>query len=136
MNRQRQGEVGFTLVETVVAFAVLAIGLASVGASFALALRTDAQLEAKRDARELARSRLEAAGITEKLSIGRRSGREGEWRWVETIRAVRLAVEPAPANAGGAEAPQQGYWVEVVVEAAGGQVARLAALKIPSRGLP
>jgi type II secretory pathway pseudopilin PulG len=134
MNRQRQ--LGFTLVETVVAFAVLAIGLASVAASFALAMRTDARLEAKRDARELARSRLEAAGITEKLSIGRRTGREGEWRWVETIRAVRLAVEPAPANGGRAEAPQQGYWVEVVVEAAGGQVARLAALKIRGRELP
>jgi general secretion pathway protein I len=134
MNRQRQ--LGFTLVETIVAFAVLAIGLASVGASFALAMRTDAQLEAKRAAREFARSRLEAAGITEKLSIGRRTGREGEWRWVETIRAVRPAVEPAPANAGAAEAPQQGYWVEVVVEAAGGQVARLAALKIRDRELP
>ena len=134
MNKQRQ--LGFTLVETVVAFAVLAIGLASVGASFALAMRTDAQLEAKRAAREFARSRLEAAGITEKLSIGRRTGREGEWRWVETIRAVRLAVEPAPANAGRTETPQQGYWVEVVVEAAGGQVARLAALKIRDRELP
>jgi type II secretory pathway pseudopilin PulG len=134
MIRQRQ--LGFTLVEAVVAFAVLAIGLASVGVSFALATRTDAQLEAKRDARELARSRLEAAGITEKLSVGRRTGREGEWRWVETIRAVRLAVGPAPANDGRAEAPQRGYWVEVVVEATGGQVARLAALKIQGRELP
>jgi len=132
MNRQRQ--LGFTLVEAIVAFAVLALGLASVGVAFALAMRTDAQLEAKRDARELARSRLEAAGITEKLSIGRRTGREGDWRWVETIRAVRLAVEPAPD--GRAQAPQQGYWVEVVVEAAGGQVARLAALKIRRRELP
>jgi type II secretory pathway pseudopilin PulG len=131
MNRRRQ--LGFTLVETVVAFAVLAIGLASVGASFALAMRTDAQLEAKRDAREFARSRLEAAGITAKLSIGRRAGREGGWRWVETIRPVRLAIEPVPVNAGRAEHPQQGYWVEVAVEGPGGQVARLAALKIQSR---
>jgi type II secretory pathway pseudopilin PulG len=135
MNRQRQ--LGFTLVETVVAFAVLAIGLASVGASFAVAMRTDAQLEAKRDAREFARSRLEAAGVTEELSIGRRTGREGEWRWVQTIRAVRLAVvEPTPANAGRTQAPQQGYWVEVAVEAASGQVARLAALKVRAREWP
>jgi general secretion pathway protein I len=134
MNRQRQS--GFTLVETVVAFAVLAIGLGSVGASFAVAMRTDAQLEAKRDAREFARSRLEVAGVTERLSVGQRTGREGEWHWQETIRAVRLPAEAKPAQAGRAPLPQQGYWVEVAVEAAGGQVARLSALKIGSQELP
>jgi type II secretory pathway pseudopilin PulG len=134
MIRGRQ--LGFTLVEAVVAFAVLAIGLTSVGISFALAMRTDAQLEAKRDAREFARSRLEAAGITEKLSIGQRTGREGDWGWVETIRAVRFAADPAAANANRAQAAQQGYWVEVMVEAPGGQVARLAGLKIRGREVP
>jgi general secretion pathway protein I len=134
MIRERQ--LGFTLVEAIVAFAVLAIGLTSVGISFALAMRTDAQLEAKRDLREFARSRLEAAGITEKLSVGQRSGREGEWSWVETIKRVGLAADPAPANSGRAQAPQQGYWVEVVVEGPGGQVARLAGLKIQDRELP
>jgi len=128
MNRQRQR--GFTLVEAVVAFVVLAIGLASVGVSFSLAMRTDAQLRAKRDAGEFVRSRLEAVGIAEKISVGRRSGREGEWRWVETTRAVRLVGEPASVDAGRTGVQQQGYWVEIVVEAAGGQGARLAALKI------
>jgi type II secretory pathway pseudopilin PulG len=134
MIRQRQ--LGFTLVEAVVAFAVLAIGLASVGTSFALAMRTDAQLEAKRDAREFARSRLEVAGITEKLSIGRRSGGEGDWRWVETVTAIRLATDPPSASGNRTPAPQQGYWVEVLVEGPGGQVARLAGLKIQGRELP
>lgn len=124
---------GFTLVEAVVAFAVLAIGLASVGTSFALAMRTDAQLEAKRDAREFARSRLEAAGIIETLSIGRRSGGEGNWRWVETITAIRLPADSVSANAARTPAQQQGYWVEVQVEGPAGQVARLAALKIRRR---
>src|SRR5690349_7894071 len=127
----RRQQLGFTLVEAVVAFAVLAIGLASVGTSLALAMRTDAQLEAKRDAREFARSRLEAAGIIEQLSIGRRSGREGNWRWVETITAIRLPVDPASTNA--TPKPQQGYWVEVQVEGPAGQVARLASLKIPGQ---
>lgn len=127
MNSQRQH--GFTLVEALVAFAVLAIGLASVLTSFALAMRTDAELEAKRDAREFARSRLEAAGIVEKFSVGRRTGREGQWGWVETIRAVRLA-DPAPANANRAQPLQQGYWVEVAVEGPRGQIARLAGLKL------
>ena len=130
----RRQQLGFTLVEAVVAFAVLAIGLASVGTSFALAMRTDAQLEAKRDAREFARSRLEAAGIIEQLSIGRRSGREGNWRWVETITAIRLPLDPATANA--TRTPQQGYWVDVLVEGPAGQVARLAGLKIGGREQP
>src|SRR5690242_5649384 len=127
MLKRRQH--GFTLVEAVVAFAVLAIGLASVGTSFALAMRTDAQLEAKRDAREFARSRLETAGITQKLAIGRRTGREGDWRWVETVTAIRLA-DTASANGNRPPSPQQGYWVEVLVEGPGGQVARLAGLKV------
>lgn len=134
MNRERQ--LGFTLVETVVAFAVLAIGLASVGASFAVAMRTDAQLEAKREARDFARSRLEAAGLTENLAVGQRTGRDGEWYWEETIRALRLPDAGKAANAGRAPPPQQGYWVEVAVTAAGGQVARLAALKIGRQELP
>ena len=132
MIRRRQ--LGFTLVEAIVAFAVLAIGLASVGTSFALAMRTDAQLEAKRDAREFARSRLEVAGIAQKLSIGRHTGGEGDWRWVETVRAVRLAADQSSASGNPTPAPpQQGYWVEVLVEGPGGQVARLAGLKIQGR---
>jgi general secretion pathway protein I len=131
MIRQRQ--LGFTLVEAVVAFAVLAIGLASVGTSLALAMRTDAQLEAKRDAREFARSRLEAAGITGTLSVGQRTGREGDWRWMETITAIRLPADQASANVNRTPPPQQGYWVEVLVEGPAGQVARLAGLKIRGR---
>jgi type II secretory pathway pseudopilin PulG len=130
-------QLGFTLVETVVAFAVLAIGLASVGTSFALAMRTDAQLEAKRDARAFASSRLEVAGITQKLSIGRRTGSEEDWRWVETVTAISLAADQSSANGNPTPAPsQQGYWVEVMVEGPGGQVARLAGLKIRSGELP
>jgi type II secretory pathway pseudopilin PulG len=131
-----QRQLGFTLVEAIVAFAVLAIGLASVGTSFALAMRTDAQLEAKRDAREFARSRLEAAGITDKLSVGRRTGREGGWRWVETVTAIRLSQASAAANVNRTQPPQQGYWVEVLVEGPGSQTARLAGLKVRGRESP
>jgi hypothetical protein len=49
---------------------------------------------------------------------------------------VRLSTEPALAKASRTQAPQQGYWVEVAVETPGGQVARLAALKIQRRELP
>lgn len=131
-----QQQRGFTLLEAIIAFVVLAIGLTSMGVSFGLAMRTDAQLQSQRQALEFARSRLESAGIVEGLAVGRSSGREGELRWVETVTLVRLAREHLPQN-GATDAPGvQGYWVAVAVEAAGGQVARLAALKIPPRVMP
>lgn len=131
-----QQQRGFTLLEAMIAFVVLAIGLTSMGVSFGLAMRTDAQLQSQREALEFARSRLESAGITEELVVGRRGGRDGELRWVETVTLVRLAPEYPSQNGATTAPPVQGYWVAVAVEAASGQVARLAALKIPPRGMP
>lgn len=131
-----QQQRGFTLLEAIIAFVVLAIGLTSMGVSFGLAMRTDAQLQSQRQALEFARSRLEGAGSIERLVVGRRSGRDGELRWVETVTLMRLAREHLPQNGATAAPGVQGYWVAVAVEAAGGQVARLAALKIPLRVIP
>ncbi|WP_426413270.1 type IV pilus modification PilV family protein [Bradyrhizobium ganzhouense] len=131
-----QQQRGFTLLEAIIAFVVLAIGLTSMGVSFGLVMRTDGQLKSQRQALEFARSRLESAGIADGLVVGRRGGRDGELRWVETITLVRLAPQH-PSQNGATTAPGvQAYWVAVAVEAAGGQVARLAALKIPQRVMP
>jgi general secretion pathway protein I len=138
MKSRRQTERGFALIEAIIAFTVLAIGLASVGASFALAMRSDARLEASRTALRLARSRLEAAGIAEALAPGRRAGRGGgDLRWSETVTEVRTGLERQPTAAptpppGGPQA----YWVEVAVETRDGGVARLAALKIAPAPAP
>lgn len=138
MKSRRHTERGFALIEAIVAFTVLAIGLASVGASFALAMRSDARLEARRTALQLARSRLEAAGVAEPLVPGRRAGRgAGDLRWSQTVMEVRTGLEPPP-TAIPAPPPRgpQAYWVEVAVETGDGGVTRLAALKIAPEGAP
>lgn len=129
---------GFALVEAIVAFVVLAIGLAAIGASLALAMRNDARLEARRVALQLARSRLEAAGITEPLTPGRRlGGGAGNLRWSETVREVGSGPD-APRMAAPAPPPRgpQAYWVELAVEVTDGSVIRLAALKLAPPGAP
>src|SRR5262245_39645940 len=138
MNEQRRG---FTLLETIVAFVVLAIGLTTVGMSFGLAARTDMQLQAQRTALTLVRSRLESAGITEGLAVGQRAGWEGELRWTETVSLVRVTPELAARRAPTAARPTappavQGFWVEVTVEGTGGHVARLAVLQLPGADQP
>jgi general secretion pathway protein I len=136
MNQRQRG---FTLLEGIIAFVVLAIGLTAMGVSFGLAARTDMQLQSHRTALAIARSRLESAGITEQLAAGRRAGRDGELRWTETVTSVRVAGElsathnPRPPTAPPAV---QGFWVEVAVEANGGYVARLAVLKMQARAQP
>ena len=138
MNEQQRG---FTLLEAIIAFVVLAIGLTAMSVSFGLAARTDMQLQSHRTALALARSRLESAGITEQLAVGRRAGQNGELRWTETVTLVRVAPElSAPQNPAARQpnAPPAiaGFWVEVAVEANGGHVARLAGLKMPARAQP
>jgi len=136
MRRIRRSERGFALVETIVAFLVLAIGLASIGASMALAIRSDARLEARRTATQLARSRLEAAGIAETLTPGRRTGGAGKRTWSETVTAVATG----PATPAGAQASSaiglRAYWVEVTVDIGDGGAARLAALKLARVSTP
>ena len=138
MNEQQRG---FTLLEAIIAFAVLAIGLTTVGVSFGLAARTDMQLQSQRTALTLARSRLESAGITEQLAVGQRAGWEGELRWTETVSLVRVASELAARRDLTAARPTappavQGFWVEVTVEGTGGNIARLAVLKLPGPDQP
>jgi general secretion pathway protein I len=138
MKPFRHTEHGFALLEAIVAFTVLAIGIASIGAALALAMRSDARLEARRIALQLARSRLEAAGITEPLVPGRRIGRgAGNLRWSQTVTEVRTGLEPPPTAAPG-PLPRglRAYWVEVAVETGEGGATHLAALKIEPAGAP
>ena len=136
MNERQRG---FTLLEGIIAFVVLAIGLTATGVSFGLAARTDMQLQSHRTALAVARSRLESAGITEQLAAGRRAGRDGEMRWTETVTPVRVAGKPSDTHnppPPTASPAVQGFWVEVAVEANGGHVTRLAVLKLQARAAP
>jgi len=85
---------------------------------------------------------LEAAGITETLALGQRNGRtENKYRWLETVSPVQSEQRP-PATA--VTTPLQAmpintltaYWVEVVVQAPDGTVAKLSAIKLAPGAVP
>ena len=133
---KRYGERGFALLEILVAFVILALGLGAISTGVAIAMRSDGRTQTSRVVMRLAQSRLEAAGITEALVPGHREGRiANQYKWQETVTAVRigaeppelLAVKPSQTAASAGIAP---FWVEISVQAADGTVARLAALKL------
>ena len=136
----RRGQRGFALIEILVAFLVLALGLGAISTGVVVAMRSDARTQANRTALRVAQSRLEAAGISEALAPGYREGLiANKFRWRQTVTEVRAAtdarqpqsVRPAPASNA-----LQSYWVEVAVETPDGTATKLAALKLAPEAKP
>ena len=105
---RRRGERGFALLEILVAFVILALGLGAISTGVALAMRSDARTQTSRVALRLAQSRLEAAGISDVLYAwlsrrpdrgqdtdgGRRSPKFDQ---LERHAPAATGVQPAPA---------------------------------------
>lgn len=123
------GQRGFTLIEVMVAFTVLAIGLGALTAGITAALRSDAKLQTKHILDRIAESRLEAAGRVTSLKSGRREGRIGRYQWREIVSVVDLGNARQQGATRGPKSQIVPIWVEIVVQADGGLEARLAALK-------
>ena len=137
----RRRERGFALLEILVAFVILAIGLGAISTGVAIAMRSDGRSQSSRVALRLAQSRLEAAGITEALAPGRHEGVSNNYKWRQTVTAVHLTAAPPEVRDLNSAQPAQSdaiaaFWVEVSVQAADGSVARLAALKLASEIKP
>jgi type II secretory pathway pseudopilin PulG len=133
---------GFALLEVLVAFVILALGLAAISTGVAVAMRSDARIQTSRVALRFAQSRLEAAGIDGMLLPGQRSGRIGDrYKWQETVTTVQIGGKSPEllATKAGQPAPNDGilpYWVEIEVIAADGIIARLSALKLAPGARP
>jgi general secretion pathway protein I len=131
---RRNGERGFALLEILVAFVILALGLGAISTGVVLAMRSDARTQASRTALRVAQSRLEAAGISEALAPGTSEGLAGNrFRWRQTVTEVRAAGDTRAQQ--GIRPPQpsgalKSYWVEIAVEAPDGTATRLAGLKL------
>ena len=107
-------ERGFTLVEVVVAFLLLAMVLATGFELFTAGMRRAIDLEERSQALAIAQSRLSGAGVEVPLKEGTSAGLsdDGKFRWTLTIARSQ---EGAPAE-GSALATAYGlYRVEVVV---------------------
>ena len=131
---RRRGERGFALIEILVAFVILALGLGAISTGVVVAMRSDARTQVNRTALRVAQSRLEAAGISEALAPGTREGLIADkFRWRQTVTELRSSSDtrppqgPRPVPANGA---LRSFWVEVAVEAPDGTAIKLAALKL------
>lgn len=133
----RNESAGFALVEVMIAFAILALGLSVISSGLALAVRSDNSARVSRSTQRLARSCLEAAGISTLLVPGVREGRiDDGYVWRETVTAARLQGPQSDLGRGAAPPRSRTtpYWVEVQVIAPDGTVARLGALKLAREG--
>jgi general secretion pathway protein I len=102
-----QREAGFTLVEVVVAFAILSIVLLTLFGGISTALVGDGRAEFTRGALRLAKAELETAGVGTPLTPGVTVGRfENGMEW-------RLTVQPYALVSPNDAAPA--YWVEITV---------------------
>jgi len=127
---RRAAQRGFTLIEVLIAFVVLAIGLGTLAVGITTALRADAKVHNKHILDQIAESRLEAAGRIGTLKGGRRVGRIGQYRWTEIVTPVpfgRTGTQDAAAARAAMVVPS---WVEVIVQDEAGSETRLAALKL------
>lgn len=124
---------GFTLIEVLVAFVVLAIGLGTLAVGITTALRADAKVHNKHVLDQIAESRMEAAGRTGPLKSGRREGRIGRYRWREIVTPVDLGKGRPQDGTAPQVQPFMPSWVEIVVRDETGMETRLAALKLAQR---
>jgi general secretion pathway protein I len=131
----RRGERGFALLEILVAFVILALGLGAISTGVAVSLRSDGRTQTGRVALRVAQSRLEAAGLSNVLMAGRREGLANDYKWRETISVVSFEAdpsEPGEVQVGriSASAEIVPVWVEIAVQGPDRTVARLSALKL------
>jgi general secretion pathway protein I len=108
---RRAGPVGFTLIEVLVAFAIVAVMLTALLQVFSSSLAGIATVERRAEAMMLARSALDEVGVEIPLAAGERSadaGRGFAWR----LRIAPSATLAPLADGGGLLVP---YEVSVTV---------------------
>lgn len=116
--RSARREVGFTLVEIVVAFVLLALVLSTGFEIFSAGLKRAGDLEDQSRAIVIAQAKLAAAGLDAPLAEGVTQGEDGHFHWT-------LAVSPSNEAMPPPEQPQPGpgtfmlYRVDVRVAWAG-----------------
>lgn len=129
------GQDGFALIEAIVAFVILTLGIGTIVVGVATAMRSDASAHNGRIMNRIAQARLESAGITGKLAIGRREGRIGQFTWIETVRPASIGEKRQSKPASEADGSAALVWIEILVRASDGSEEKLSVLKLASQVL-
>ncbi len=119
-------ESGFTLLEFLIAFAILTLFLTSGLMAVAVAIQSDRQASFLTITSMLAKSKLAAAGIDFPLRPGSTSGRfENGYAWEARVRNYRSVALDKDRHV-------LGFWVEVTVHEprAGGRSFSLGSIEI------
>jgi general secretion pathway protein I len=93
MRAERRGAAGFSLLEVVIALAILGLALAGFAQSLRGGIASGAAATTVEAALALAEAQLAALGTSEKLAPGTAHGEFGRYRW-------RTEVEEAPDETG------------------------------------
>lgn len=114
----RSRQEGFTLLEVVVAFVLLALTLITVFQIFSTGLARAGELDEHSRALVVAQSRLATVGLEEKLEGPTETRGESEdrkYRWTLTVQPYEEVPEPGAAQQVDAMSSLQMYRVEAVV---------------------
>lgn len=97
-----RAQAGFTLIEVIVAFVLLALVLTAVFQIFSTGLSRAADLDEYSKALVVAQSRLAATGVEDKLERREASGQseDGRYRWTVRIEPYQESREGAPEPQG------------------------------------
>ena len=136
MSRNRQTGRGFTLLEVMLAFVLLAMLMGLSIAALSNGLRQVRRAQDETEATLYAQSLLDGIGVLAPITPGARDGRfgDGRYRYRLDIREVPdpAPIGPAPAAAPDLAQPPRLYRVALLVqwgEGSAGQRLRLATLR-------
>ena len=116
-NRGRHAAGGFTLLEVLIAFSLLALGLGLLLAILSDGVRSVGRATESTRATLYAQGLLDSLGADQRLQPGRSQGEfeQGRYRWTLDIARFPVAL-PAPAGDAGLQDPAENLLYRVVLQ--------------------
>jgi general secretion pathway protein I len=117
-TRPPRGNAGFTLIEVLVAIAVLAVVLGAIGAVVGNTVRTIRSVDRRLPLLETAQSLIASLPTRDALQPGTQSGTSGDFRWrIDAVLLNRIVPDNAAAALSSAAtgAPPKVSWVPLAI---------------------